>query len=151
MERLRQGGHKFLYSAIFFLIIFTGCATKEAVKSVSDEEVLRDRVMAYWNHKVKEEYDLSYDYEDPFYRKRFNRTKYVKSINIDKRVGWKEVRIGDLKMEGDSATVVIKLRMRIGAPSAGVEQDVAISERWVKVDGLWYHVQKKSMEQQGTN
>lgn len=135
-------------AAIFCLIIFSGCATKEAVKNVPDEEVLRERIVAYWNHKVKQEFDKSYEYEDPYFRKKINMVNYIRSFHAGKS-GWAGAKIEDLKIEGDSAIVDMKVMLRMHASSSrNVEQDVPIEERWVKADGIWYHVPKKSKGQQ---
>jgi len=139
------------FTFIFFLIIFSGCAKKEAIKSVSDEEVLRGRVTAYWNHKVKEEFDRSYEYEDPLYRKKVGLVNYIKSFNTE-RAGWTNSAVEGLKIENESAIVDMKLRVRIVVkPSKNLEQDVLLKEKWVKVDGIWYHVPQQFMERRSTH
>lgn len=138
-------------AAIFSLIIFSGCATKEAVKNVSDEDVLRERVMTYWNHKIKKELDRSYEYEDPYYKKKYNMVSYIKSIHTGK-AEWSVAKIESLKIDGDSAIVDMKIRMRVvTAPSKNIEHDVPLRETWVKVDGMWYHTQQKFRERQTVN
>lgn len=130
--------------AIFCLIIFTGCATKEAVRSLPDEEVLRERIVAYWNHKVKQEFDKSYEYEDPYFRGKINMVNYIKSFHTGKSE-WSGAKIEGLKIEGDSAIVDMKVMLKVVVSSSrNVEQDVPIEEKWVKADGIWYHVPKKS-------
>lgn len=136
------------FGIIFLLIIFYGCAKKDAIKSVSDEEVLEERVMAYWNHKVKEEFDKSYEYESPLYKKTVNMVKYIKSFNT-KRGGWIGAGIKSLKIEGDSGIVDMKVRVRISITSSNkIEHDVLLQEKWVKADGVWYHVPQKFREKQ---
>jgi hypothetical protein len=140
--------NKVSFFIIIFLIIFSGCATKEAVKGVSDEEVLRERIMAYWNYKVNEEFDRSYDYEDPLYRKMVNRVKYIQGIHTS-RAKWTGVEIENLKIEGESAIVDMKVKMKIVVtPSKNIEPDALLNEKWVKVSGTWYHVPQKFRERQ---
>lgn len=135
-------------AVIFCLIIFTGCATKEAVKSLPDEEVLRERIVAYWNHKVKQEFDKSYEYEDPYFRKKINMVNYIKSFHTGKSE-WAGAKVEGLKIEGDSAIVDMKVMLKVVVSSSrNIKQDVPIEERWAKADGIWYHVPKKSKEQQ---
>lgn len=142
---------KRLVAAIFLLTILSGCVTKEAIKDISDEEALRQRIMAYWNHKVKQEFEKSYEYEDPLFRKKMTIVKYIKGFNTA-RAGWSGASIEGLKIEGDSAIVDMKVRVKIVASSSGnIEQDVALKEKWVKVDGLWYHVPQKFKERQSAN
>lgn len=136
---------------IFSLTILSGCVTKEARKDISDEEVLRHRIMAYWGHKIKKEFDKSYEYEDPLFRKKISMVNYIKGFNIAK-ASWSGASIEDLKIEGDSAIVDMRVRIKIIVSSSGnLEQDVALKERWVKVDGLWYHVPKKFKDRQSAN
>ncbi len=138
-------------TAIFLLTIFSGCVTKEARKDVSDEEVLKERVMAYWQHKVRQEFDKSYGYEDPLFRKKISIVNYIKGFNTA-RAGWSGASIEGLKIEGDSAIVDMKVRVKITVSSSGnIEQDVALKERWVKVDGLWYHVPQRFKDRQSAN
>lgn len=131
---------KFLCAVIFPLIIFTGCATKEAVKSVSEEEVLRERVMAYWNYKIREEFEKSYEYEEPLYRKTRSLVKYVKGINTA-MLKWKSVEIQNVSIEEAQADVDLKMRTAITIPGTRTsgEQDMTTKDRWVKVDDAWYH------------
>lgn len=138
-------------AAIFFLTILVGCVTKEARKDISDEEVLRERIMAYWNHKVKQEFDKSYEYEEPLFRKKMTIVNYIKGFNTAK-ASWSGASIEGLKIEGDSAIVDMKVRVKIVVSSSGnIEQDVALKEKWVKVDGLWYHIPQKFKERQSAN
>lgn len=154
MEGLRnfQNDKKSVYvAAIFFLIIFSGCATKEAVKNISEEEALRERVMAYWDHKVKQEFDKSYEYEDPLFKKKISPVNYMKGFNIGK-VEWSGTKIGGLKIENESAIVDMKIKLKIIAGVSGnVEHDTLVTEKWVKVDGVWYHIPQKFKERHDTN
>jgi len=136
---------------IFLLTIFSGCVTKEAVKNVSDEEVLRERVIAYWNHKIRQEFDKTYEFEDPLFRKKINIVNYIKGFNTA-RAGWTGASVEGLKIEEDSAIVDMKVRVKITVSSSGnIEQDVQLQEKWVKVDGLWYHVPQKFKGRQSAN
>ena len=126
---------------IFFcLIIFAGCSIKDTTKSVSDEEVLRDRVMAYWNDKINQDFDKSYAYEHPLYRKQVNMTKYIGGFNTEV-VKWTAAKIEDIKMDGPSAKVglIITVKVRLPRIKTG-EDDSWVKEEWRKVDNVWYHV-----------
>ncbi|MGD1076280.1 MAG: hypothetical protein ABR903_09450 [Thermodesulfovibrionales bacterium] len=151
MTRKESRCNRVTFLIIIFLIIFSGCATKEAIKGVSDEEALRERVMAYWNHKTKEEFDKSYGYEDPLFRKRVSMVQYIKSFNTERAV-WTDAATENLKMEGESAIVDMKVKVKIFVtPSKNIEQDVLFKEKWVKVDGMWYHVPQKSGERRSVD
>ncbi len=153
MKGLRRFTGKGLIAVttIFFLTIFSGCVTKEARKDLTEEEILRQRIMAYWEFKIRQAFDKSYDFEDPLFRKKMTLVNYIKGFNTA-RAGWSGASIEGLKIEGDSAIVDMKVKVRIFAsPSKPIEQDVALKEKWVKVDGLWYHVPQKFKERQSAN
>jgi hypothetical protein len=133
----------FRFFAIFFLLISAGCATKEALKNASDEEELRTRVVSYWNLKIDGEFNKSYEYEDPFYRKTVSVVNYIKGINAAS-VKWKHAEIRGIKREAaDVAEVDLSLRMEIMLPereqARRIEQSFPVSDTWVRLDGVWYH------------
>jgi len=125
------------------LIILAGCGTKEAVRSVSDEEALRERVTAYWGHKIRQEFDKSYPFEDPFYRKNMTIGSYVQSFDTAK-ARWTSARTEAVRIEGDTAVTDMMIGVRIMGPSAKpLEHEVPLQEKWIKVEGVWYHVLQK--------
>lgn len=139
-------------TVIFFLIIFSGCATKEAaVRNVNEDEVLRERVMTYWGHKIRQELDKSYEYEDPYYRKKVNMINYIKSINVGPRYQWAGVVIEGLKINGDSAIVDMRVKTRLTVNNSVIEPEVAVKEKWLKADGMWYHIQGKFKDNPNKN
>jgi len=129
---------------IFLLTIFSGCVTKEAVKNVSDEEVLRERVIAYWNHKIREEFDKSYEYEYPLYRKQVSLVKYIKGFKTDV-IRWKAVNVKDININDDEAVVGMYINMDVKVPGIRrIERDSLVKEKWVRVEGIWYHVPERA-------
>jgi hypothetical protein len=129
-----------LYIIIFSLIIFQGCVTKEAVKNVSEEEILRERVTAYWQYKANDEFDKIYEFEAPVYKRKVTLVHYIKGFNTN-AVKWKKAAIENISMEETSAMVDMNLRVRVKVPAIpAYEYDSLIKEKWVKVDGMWYHI-----------
>ena len=100
-------GRRLLILAIFALCItgFSGCSLKETRDNKSDEEILGDRIMAYWNHKINGEFDKSYPYEDGLYRKRVNMVNYIRSFKTAK-ANWTGASIDDIKIEGDEYLIL---------------------------------------------
>jgi hypothetical protein len=140
----------FAFLVIFLLLISTGCA-KNAIKNVSDEEVLRERVMEYWNHKVNEEFDKSYEYEDPLFRKTYTMVNYIRSFGAG-RAKWVGARIQGITMEGDTAKVSLMIKLKLVVSSSGsVSPESMFEEKWTKVDGIWYHVNERHGVQQRDN
>ena len=131
---------KFIGVAFFFLIIFSGCSIKDAVKSGSDEEILRDRVMTFWDHMIKGEFDKSYEYELPLFRKKTRMVEYIGSFNTV-IVQWHSAKVDRIKVEGTSASVDMTVRTEVRLPKIkSVERDSLLTEKWVKADDVWYHV-----------
>jgi hypothetical protein len=121
------------------LIILSGCATKDAVRSASDEDVLRERIAAYWDHRIKGELDKTYEFEDPFYRKKVGLVSYIKSFGG--MVKWKAVAVKDIEVSDNAAVVDLKITTDVRLPETkATDVTSAVKEKWVKVDGVWYHV-----------
>ena len=138
-KTLMLKGNTSLCIAIICLIILLGCAKKEVLENVPDEEALSNRIVKYWDHKVKEEFDKSYDYEDPLFRKKVSMIKYIQSINTSV-IKWVGADIENLRREDDVAYVDMKLKIRVMAdPLHYAEKDVYLKEKWISVDGVWYH------------
>lgn len=136
-------------AVIFSLLIFSGCATKEAVKNLTDEDQLKERVMAYWSYKVNQEFDKSYEYEAPFFRNTTSLVKYIRSFKSG-RLEWKGAEVKSLKIDGSSAIIDLKISIRLDlGPSSKIEHEVPLKEKWVRVDGTWYNVPQKFREQTG--
>lgn len=150
-----KGLDYFVFSLLFPLIIFAGCAKKVAIGNAADEDILRQRVKAYWDLKIEEDFTRTYEYEDPFYRKTATVVDYVRGFtgSIAK---WKEADIKELSMSDDTAKVKMAVNMEIGVPQQlrpgvmapgpakeKIRTKTVIEDSWIKVDGLWYHVMPK--------
>jgi len=131
-----------LFIVFFCLIFFSGCSIKDTVNTRSDEDVLKERIMAYFNFKIKKEFDKTYEYEDPLYRKTISLSKYIQ------KQGQRQVKaatIEKLSIEGDKASVVMALRVKVrlvsevGMAVQDIEHDAKTPQTWIKSDGQWYH------------
>jgi hypothetical protein len=142
MKCIRTGHHLI----IFFLIIFSGCAIKSATKNLSDEEVLRERVTAYWSYRIGAELDKCYEYEYPLIRKMQNLVSYIQSFDTA-TLKWKSFAIKKISMEEDTARVDLALKVRVKLPGITVsEPDAAVTDLWVRHEGQWYHVLNRFRE-----
>ena len=109
---------------------------------MSTEEELKARIVTYWDYKVKEEFDKSYAYEEPLYKKNVNPSTYIMELR-KKRLKWLGASIEDILIEGELARVKMQLKVKIPFPPKDFVQEVSLDEKWVKVDGVWYHLLKK--------
>ncbi len=136
--------YKNLCIVFFCLIILSGCATKNAVKKVTGEDILRTRVTEFWEHRIKLELDKCYSYEYPLLRKKTNIVDYIKSFNTGFAV-WKGYIIKDIKfIDEENADVNMDIKSSVKIPGTKqFEQDSDVTERWIKLEGTWYHVPKR--------
>jgi hypothetical protein len=138
----------FLAVSLFFLIIFFGCSIKETVKTKSDEDILRDRIMTYWGYKVDQRFDKSYDFEYPVYKKEVSIVDYIKGFHSTMK--WTKAEIMTVAKQDETAEVTLtvdtKVNMIMPKIPKPVEYDakgLQLKERWVKIDDIWYHVPKR--------
>ncbi len=139
LKKFLKVSHVTFPGIFFFLIIFFGCATKEAVKSVSDEEVLKERVTAYWNYRIKGELEKAYDYEYPLAKRPL--TTYI-AQHESPLLKYKSFELKSImKNAGDVADVELTILPVVKVPGAkAFEHTLTITERWVKVDEVWYRM-----------
>ena len=127
------------YLLFFFLLIYAGCA-KNIIKNVSDEEVLKERVQIFWNHRVKEELDKAYAYEYPLYKKKVSLVKYIQH-NSGSLMRYNSFEIRDIAIEEEAAKVRVKVGVKVKVPGARTfDHETELTGTWVKVNGEWYHV-----------
>ena len=140
--------------ALFFcLIIFSGCYTKETVKNISDEETLRESGSRYWGHVCRQEFDKAYEFEYPVYRKAVSAVNYIRRFRPN--VTWIKATIEKIEVESENETAMmtvivetdINMRVPKIAKKVEISPKVALNEKWVKVDGVWYHVPPQFIEE----
>jgi hypothetical protein len=143
---------KFRVGAVVFfcLIIFSGCYTKENVKNISDEEILKERGSVYWEYLCKGEFDKAYELEYPVYRKTVSLTNYIRRFSPN--IKWKNAVIGKVEIKDEVAlmTVVVDTEMRMTVPKTpakiDIEPQLQMEEKWIKMEGAWYHVPNQFRE-----
>lgn len=141
-------GNTSLFIAIICLIILCGCAKKEELRNIPDEEVLQGRVIEYWEHLRKEDYIKSYEYEDPIFRKTVSMNQYIKRHNEMLKI--KEVRVKTIKIEDNSGDVDLTTKIELQFPGAKpLVTETEKKDRWGKINGIWYHVNDKYSGKQG--
>jgi len=134
---------------IFFcLIIFAGCSIKDTTKNVSDEEILRDRIMTYWGYRIEERFDKAYEFEYPLLRKTVSVVDYIRSFHPTMK--WTNAEIQTITKQDDAAEVTVKVDTKVKMSVSKVPKPVefenkglVLNERWIKIDDVWYHVPKR--------
>ena len=128
----------FLISLI--TILFFGCATKienvtvkpEAVQStniIALEELIK-RYRHYWHYFSKNDWEKTYEYELPYQKFFFPYSRYLRFYSTAKK-GFK-VTLLKIKKKNDDI-VYIKSRYQDKKTS------YRFDDKWVRVNGVWYH------------
>jgi len=117
------------------------CSPVVRGKKETSEEALRRRVSEYWGYRVSGELDKCYGYEYPLLRKQKTLIQYLKKYKT-RTLKWLDFGIKGVRIEEDAkADVMLDLKVAVRLPGIPPHQrDSAIVDRWVKIDGIWYHV-----------
>lgn len=126
------------------MIILSGCAKKNAIKQISEEEALRTRIEEFWNYRKKLELDKCYYYEYPLLRKKISLVQYIKSFNTE-LIKWKDFDIKDITFfDSNTAEVTLNIIVLVKMPMVKTfEDETEITEKWVKVESTWYHISER--------
>jgi len=121
--------------ALFFLAVFL-------VACQSEEERLRARVEKYWQLRISRELTQAYEFEYPVFRKKTDLNTYISSRN-NPVARYRKAEILSIKFpEKDVAEV--EMRFEIETLFPGTKKPFVTEfkrlERWVKINGEWYHV-----------
>ncbi len=129
------------------LIIFAGCGTKEAVREVSDAEVVRERATAYWDSVIRGDFVKAYEFEFPLYRKQVPAGSYVRQYS-NPRIEYRGFEVKEVSLVDETtADVSVKTNRALKVPGAKpFVTDVLTVDRWVKLDGIWFHVVDRAKE-----
>lgn|GEM_PF-6601050 len=130
-----------IFFVIFLLIIFLGCAKKEAIRvQAPNGEGLKERVMAYCGYLANQEFDKAYSMEYPLYKKNVSLTQYIRK-HTNSMMAYEGCEVSGLQEDGDDATVDLQMKVSVRVPGAkAFQHSKAMSEKWVRINGEWYHV-----------
>jgi len=126
----------------FVLICLMGCASKTEVVPVrgpDDREVLDKRVREYWDLMINlspQNVDRLYRYESPSFREKISFPEYIHRFKTRK---FMTAEIKGIEIEGNKAKVSLFLTYRVALPNISKNMPKSEDERWVKVEGTWYH------------
>jgi len=121
-------------------LLFLGLLLLAACKSA--EEGLRQRVEEYWHLRLAGDLVKAYEYEYPTFRKKMGLNAYISSRN-NPLARYVEAKILAIKFpEKDVAEVEMEFGIEVKLMGAKKPFTTRFkrTERWVKVDGRWYHV-----------
>ncbi len=118
--------------------------TSQKEKGISigkKEALLRERVKTYWKGMIKKGLKTTYEIHDPFYKARIPFDYY--SAHRGPMV-YRSYNIEDLKIEGNEATVRIKVKYEVpkiiilGKETSMPPKEITTEDTYLFIDGTWY-------------
>ena len=107
------------------------------LRSAADEAVLKERVIALWQAKSRDDWKGVYVYMPPWFRERVSLEKFMGNsalyVYLSPEVEWVEAN-------GNQGRAKIAVATRHNDPAATKmkPQTDRLIESWIKVDGTWY-------------
>jgi uncharacterized protein YchJ len=106
----------------------------------SDREVLEKRVREYWESMINlspQNVEKAYRCEAPSFRDKVSLPEYIHRFKTHKYLA---VDIKGVEIEANKGKVAIVITYRVALPNIGKNLTKSENERWVKVEGTWYHI-----------
>jgi hypothetical protein len=127
----------------FYLILVSlvGCAARTTVvPRPDDREVLENRVREYWELMINlspQNVEKAYRYEAPSFRDKISFPEYIHRFKTHKYLN---ADIKGVEIERNKGKVAIVLTYRVALPNISKNLTKSEDEKWVKVEGTWYHI-----------
>jgi hypothetical protein len=140
-----KGKNKSGFRNLFLFLLLTyiiGCVKVPSGLEVSPEVLLKERVTAYIVYRTNGEFDKSYLFEDPLYRKMIGEGSYINlmSKGIFK---WMKADLLDITMDGDTAIVRVNLQGQPKLPGISMRNITPVEQmielKWIRIEGQWYN------------
>lgn len=152
---LERCGISFLIVTVACLAIFWGGAAvaetranpeTAVTKGVEDRESqiktrIKTRVHEYWGYKIKRDFEKTYLYESPEYRKEVKLVDYLKAFGPG--VEWLGAEVDKLEVAGDQATVWVKVNYKWTMIPVKNTLTSTSKEKWKRMKNTWFHEKKK--------
>lgn len=124
-------------------LVLAGCASSGAPKSAAAQSrTALERAVERWQAIIDGKPEVAWEMLTPGVRSARPLDVYVKDRR-EKPVVYRLVEPVDEICDADACTVTVELQYDVRIPLAGVgEQRVGavVEERWIRLDGAWYHL-----------
>ena len=111
----------------------------------NDSKILKERAKKYWNSKLTGDMITCYQLEEPDYRKKVPISVYTRTGTLV----FKEVKIKDINISDDNATVTVDIKYFIPALGSKHVFPSEVKDKWKKIGSEWYHVPEKNGSETG--
>ena len=116
-----------------------GCASGPS--PAKDREVLLQRAQEFWKSVQDNDPVTSWKYEELSKKPGWTLQAYLKREGIL----YEAVQVQDvLSLDGDRAVVNVKVTYSVPLLRMN-SQEVVLKDEWVRLDGVWYHADRKSI------
>lgn len=138
----------FVINTIMLLSI--GCATaptktvqivynRGIAEGFWQDEILEDKFKEYWFNRFSGEVEDNYNSESPYFQEMVSLGKYRSYVQNARRSVLVRMEIAGIEKISD---YLIKIECNAVLVRDGKQIEVSMADRWVNVDGKWYHVIK---------
>jgi hypothetical protein len=104
-----------------------------------DEAALRERVMSWWNARVKRDHQTMYDLFEPAYRAKTSFPEFTPENTTRSRFDIADPQVVQITAESPTrAKVQVQFKGMVSI--IGQSFPSKVDETWVKVDDKWYKV-----------
>lgn len=123
--------------------LLAGCPTGP---TISDEDAVRQRVQDRWAAIIANEWDQVYEFTTPAYRAAYSKKHFFNRYGG--QITREAFEIQKIEFEDPEHTTA-KVRGNLHFSTSGVGPEgiyrgtQLVDETWVKVDGQWWHVERR--------
>lgn len=129
--------------------LLAACAAAPGGKTTSTAE---QRAAQRWQLLIQGKAAEAYDFLSPGVRSAKPRDQYAAEMS-DRPVKWKSVEVRDSRCEAaDRCEVHVVVTYTANLPLRGVgavESPAVLSEKWIAIDGVWYHLPAEYVKGKG--
>lgn len=126
------------------LTLVAGCANSPG-KPAAPPQTPEARAQSRWDALIGKDFVKAFEYLSPGARSELSPEAYASQMAV-RPVRWKQAIVAGAECESEDActvTVNIKFDVPSNQPSVGNMGTTApVQERWIRLEGVWYHVPK---------
>lgn len=138
----------FRWAGLGLTLILAACASGPGPGAgkvdASPEATIERRAVERWNLLIEDDLHAAYDYLTPGYRATRTADAYAAGAK-PAIMTWTGIEWRDVECEtGDSCLASLLLQYTVQMQGAGTVPGMTeVKERWVRLDGIWYHLPER--------